>query len=282
VLPEDPYERRAARLGRVVASLRTAQLRAAWLREALRAMPVEDAAEVLERVCHAADTEADPNAEALVHALTEILADPALDPAREALRVEARARKLLTLERMLRRPFVRKPGAPKRVIEQLEDDSGVALEADREPTPRDVPDYGKGRPLTLGERKSLARRPPPELLPRVLADPHPDVIRMVLASPRLTEEHVISLCVKRPGRGEVLHEVARHPRWCHRPRVRVALVQNPATPPEVAIALVALLRAQELRSVIETHALHPSVRAAAAERLERRPPVRKRPAEGIQ
>lgn len=282
----DPWERRAIRLGRVVSSLRTAELRLAWLREALRAMPVEDAAETLERVCRLADG-ADPGAEPIVHALVELLADPAMERPRDALRAEARARALTTLERLLRRPFSAKEARKARRTAQLpsaaDDDSGVALEADREATPtRDVPDYGRGRPLTLGERKSLARRPPPELLPRVLADPHPDVIRMLLASPRLTEDHVVSLCVRRPGRAEVLHEVARHPRWCHRPRVRMALVQNPATPPEVAITLVALLRVQELRSVVDTLALHPSVRAAATERLERRPPVRKPPEHGMQ
>ncbi len=248
-------------------------------------MPVGDAAEALERVCAAAEAEADRDSETLVHAFTQLLADPTMDAARTALRNEARARALWTLERILRRPFVaatRPKTDVATALHAVEDDSGIALAADREPRPRDVPDYGKGRPLTLGERKSLARRPPPELLPRVLADPHPDVIRMLLATPRLTEDDVVSLCVRRPGRAEVLHEVARHPRWCHRPRVRGALVQNPATPPEVAIALVSLLRSPELRLVVETHALHPAVRAAATERLERRPPMRMPPAGGVQ
>jgi hypothetical protein len=113
------------------------------------------------------------------------------------------------------------------------------------------------------------------LLAKVLADPHPDVVRNALATPRLTEDDVVRMVTRRPGHAETLGEVARHPRWCHRPRVRAALVLNPATPPQLAIALVALLRRPELALVVEATALHPAVRSAARERLERLPPMRK-------
>lgn len=265
----------ARRWPRVLVSLRTAQLRVAWLREELRKLHAGEAAEVLEHVCAAADA-ADERAEAFVHALVELLAQPEMNEARDALRKEARTRKLLTLERLLRKPFsapahVRKSYEPPR---EHDIDDEIALSTDNADVPaRDVPDYGRGRPLTLGERKSIARRPPPHLLHKVLADPHPDVIRNVLAAARLTEDDVVRLATKRPNKAEVLLEVARHPRWCQRPRVRLALVMNPTTPHEIAIAMVALLRRNELQSVVIATALHPAVRAAASERLARRPPM---------
>ncbi len=268
-----PSDIRARRWAKVLISLRTAQLRVAWLREELRALPAADAADALEQVCFAADA-ADVRAEAIVHALVELLADPAMNEARDALRDEARTRGLLTLERLLRRPFAArsKPrGSLEAPAPELDDE--VALSTDGEARPRDVPDYGRGRPLTLGERKSIARRPPPELLPKVLADPHPDVIRNLLAAARLTEDDVVRLATRRPNKPEVLQEVARHPRWCQRPRVRMALVLNPTTPSEIAIAMIALLRRNELKSVVDATALHPAVRAAARERLARRPPM---------
>lgn len=264
-------EGRARRWARVLDSLRTTQLRVAWLREELRALAAGDAAEALEHVCSAADA-ADARAEAFVHALVELLADPAMTEAREALRIEARTRRLLTLERLLRRPFsISKQ--KQRVVEHTLDEEIALLSDDPDARPRDVPDYGRGRPLTLGERKMLARRPPPHLLPKVLADPHPDVIRNVLAAARLTEDDVVRLATRRPNKAEVLLEVARHPRWCQRPRVRMALVMNPTTPNEIAISMVALLRRNELASVVIATALHPAVRAAAKERLARRPPM---------
>lgn len=269
---------RARRWAKVLVSLRTTQLRVAWLREELRALPAGDAAEALEHVCAAAEA-AEERAEALVHALVELLADPAMAEARDALRTEARARRLLTLERLLRRPFAsrgRRRGErelPRSTDLFPEADDEIAISTDHSEHRRDMPDYGRGRPLTLGERKSIARRPPPDLLPKVLADPHPDVIRNVLASARLTEDDVVRLATKRPNKAQVLHEVARHPRWCQRPRVRLALVMNPMTPNEIAISMIALLRRSELKSVVEATALHPAVRSAARERLARRPPM---------
>lgn len=262
-------------------ALHTAQLRAAYLRAELQSLSPADAADALERVCAESDT-ADERAEAVVHALVELLADPALAEARELLRAEARTRRLLTLERLLRRPFAVRgslgapssPSSPSAGSGRIDDPrTPRMLLEDEDPPPASLPDYGKGRPLTLGERKWIARRPPPELIPRILADPHPDVIRTVLASARLTEDQVVQLVTKRPNRPEVLQEVARHPRWCHRPRVRLSLVLNPATPTELAIALVSLLRRSELALVTEQSALHPALRTAAHERFERLPPM---------
>ncbi|MFI5303124.1 MAG: hypothetical protein ACHREM_33960, partial [Polyangiales bacterium] len=119
-------------------------------------------------------------------------------------------------------------------------------------------------------------RPPVELLPRLLSDPHPDVIRMVLSSARLTEDLVVRVATKRPGRSEILSEIARHSRWCHRPRVRLSLVLNPATPVDVAIAMSALLLRGELQLVAASSAVHPALRAAALERFERMPPMSRR------
>ena len=79
-----------------------------------------------------------------------------------------------------------------------------------------VPDYGRGRPLTLGERKSLARKPDRRMFDRVLRDPHPDVIALLLQNPRLTETDVVRLCSRRPGVAEVLSRVFAS-RWSLRP-----------------------------------------------------------------
>jgi hypothetical protein len=134
------------------------------------------------------------------------------------------------------------------------------------------PDYGKGRPLTLGERKSLARRPDRDTLARVLLDPHPEVIRRLLANPRLTEDDVVGLASKRPNRPDVIAEIARSEKWMHRARVRLSLVLNPSTPPEISAPIASLLMRQELKLVAESTAVPRLVRALCREHLERRPP----------
>jgi hypothetical protein len=171
------------------------------------------------------------------------------------LREEAVGVPHLALERLVRQPV---STVPSREVPKPDEDR--------------VPDYGRGRPLTLGERKSLARKPDRAMTERLLRDPHPDVIRQLLANPKVTEDDVLSLAARRPCRPDVLSEIARTPRWTHRPRVRMALVLNPDTPLEMAAPLVGLLIRQELRLVATSTTVAPALRALCLEHLERRPP----------
>ena len=117
---------------------------------------------------------------------------------------------LLALERLVRQPVVTRSvlatdpdGAAAASSRGLEERGSCGVSA---PATSGIPDYGRGRPLTLGERKSLARRPDRAMLDRLLHDPHPDVIRRLLRNPRLTEDDVVRLAARRPGRPEVLVE----------------------------------------------------------------------------
>jgi hypothetical protein len=145
-----------------------------------------------------------------------------------------------------------------------------------------VPDYGTGRTLTLGERKALARRPTRKALEKLLADPHPAVIRTLLQNPKVIEDDIVRLAARRPNDPAVLAEIARSPRWAHRLKVRLSIVLNPDSPPAVAIPLLALLVRPELKLVADTVGLAPALRAAAHDLLLRRPPVRTPPKSGIQ
>jgi hypothetical protein len=120
----------------------------------------------------------------------------------------------------------------------------------------------RGRVLTLGERKALARRADRRLLARALRDPHPDVIRIVLGNPSLKEDDVIRLCAQRPIRSDVLREVFRHARWVVRPRVRYTLVRNPNTPLEISLQLVPHLNSVQAREVADSNELPLELRAA--------------------
>jgi hypothetical protein len=232
------------------------QLRASYVRTVVRDAKPEELAPALELVCARAE-QAEPRAREWLVSLVDALAavEPELRNAVRRLRGVAERDSHLALERVLRAP----PSHP-----------SVELE---HPSKVPPPDYGKGRPLTLGERKSLARRPDRDMLARLLLDPHPDVIHRLLANPRLTEDDVIVLAAKRPARPDVLTEIARSEKWMHRSRIRLALVLNPNTPTEVSGPIVSLLARQELKAVAESTAVPRSLRALCLEHLERRPPV---------
>ena len=123
-----------------------------------------------------------------------------------------------------------------------------------------VPDYGAGRPLTLGERKAIARRPSRALFDKLIMDPHPSVIRNLLDNPKLTERDVIKLCAIRPNRPEILKTVALHPRWQKNYNVKLAIIKNPYTPTYVSMRIALFLLPQDLNEIAENTRLHPALR----------------------
>ncbi|MEM6954469.1 MAG: hypothetical protein AAF645_02240, partial [Myxococcota bacterium] len=138
------------------------------------------------------------------------------------------------------------------------------------PRPADVPafaarpmPYGGDRPLTLGERKSLARSRDRELLARVLRDPNRDVIRNLLMNPGLRTEDVVRLASRRPVPTDVLRTILADLRWALRYDVRLALVQNPYLELGLAVPLTACLRASDARAVERAASLRPEVREGA-------------------
>jgi hypothetical protein len=251
---------RAAALVRTTLSLGDAALRASYVTSVARQWDARSFARALDVVCERAEQAEAASREALV-AIVDALNAAGMDEVLERLRIATAGEPLLALGRLVRSPLraLRATGNGKKES---------AIEDER------------GRALTLGERKSLARRPDRDTMQRLLADSHPDVIRPLLRSPRITEDDVVRLAAKRPGRGDVLAEIARSTKWSHRPRVRMALVMNPATAPEIAARIAGLLLRPELDFVVRSPGVPAVVRAVCLEHFERRPPVERAKSRG--
>jgi len=246
-------------------SISDAGLRVAFVKDVIRRGDVRELAASLDVLCARAE-QAEPAAREVLLALVDALQDPALAEIVQRLREEAAGVPLLSLGRLVRHPV---HAAPARDLGS----AGAATSQGRgDPGEGRVPDYGRGRPLTLGERKSLARRPDRAMTERLLRDPHPDVIRQLLANPKVTEDDVLSLAARRPCRPDILAQIAQSQRWSHRPRVRMALVLNPDAPLDVTVPLLGLLMRQELRLVATSTTVAAALRALCLEYLERRPP----------
>ena len=86
------------------------------------------------------------------------------------------------------------------------------------------------RPLTLGERKALARTHRRDKLLLLLRDPHPDVVAILLDNPHVTEAEIVRVAAARPAVPDSLALVAAHPKWSVRHAIKRSLVLNPATP----------------------------------------------------
>lgn len=107
----------------------------------------------------------------------------------------------------------------------------------------------KGRPLSLGERKSLARGQRRDVLLALLRDPHADVIGILLDNPYVTERDVVTAASRRPSPPGTLETIASSDRWLARYRVRLALVRNPATPRHLSLRIVASLSNPDVKSI---------------------------------
>jgi hypothetical protein len=121
----------------------------------------------------------------------------------------------------------------------------------------------------VGYRISLARRPVQRLIERFLFDPEPQVVQTVLANPRLIEADVVRLAASRRATPEVLEAIAEDGRWIARYPIKLALVNNPATPSRLVLTLLPHLLTQDLRELAEG-ASHGDVREQAAALLRRR------------
>jgi hypothetical protein len=148
----------------------------------------------------------------------------------------------------------------------------VFLVADTEPEPDDVkdavPDYGAGRPLTLGERRALALRPSRRTIELALRDPHPLVVTRLLSNPKLTEADGLRIAANRAAPPSVLREVGLHAKWRVRQKIAVALVQNPRSPAAIALSLLPDLEAHLVEAVAADGQLGERIRAAARALLE--------------
>lgn len=244
------------RLRRVLLSLPDITLRVSWLRSHLGELRDAEAADLLSELCEDGER-ADPDSrEALLVVAILLVAADADSPFVERLRQYADERRLLSLSRLLRR-------------------SDDALASGRGRSEPPVPDYGTGRELTVGERRSLARSTQRKVLEKLLRDPHPLVLRQLLGNPRLTEDDVVRLAARRPLASAIVEALADSPRWLRRPRLRLTLLLNPGTPEAVSMPLLAVCTRCELLEVVHGVDTPLVLRGSAQELLERSPPLQK-------
>ena len=211
-----------------------------------------EAAELLSSLCEDGER-ADPDSREALLVVAMVLAAEGESAFVERLRHHAEERRLFSLGRLLRR------GA----------ETTLARSASEPP----VPDYGAGREVTVGERRSMARSPNRKVLEKLLRDPHPLVLRQLLQNPRVTEDDVVRLAARRPQSGAIVAVLAESPRWLRRPRVRLALLLNPSTPAAVSMPLLAVCTRSELVEIVQGTDTPLTLRASAQELLERSPPL---------
>jgi len=99
-----------------------------------------------------------------------------------------------------------------------------------------------------------------------LVDPDPGVITNLLNNSRVTEQHVLAICSRRPTVTAPLTAVIKASSWFQRYRIKLALVKNPHLALKFGLNILAFLNRQDLQSICEDMTLSTPLRGAA-ERL---------------
>jgi len=103
--------------------------------------------------------------------------------------------------------------------------------------------------LNVGQRIKLALLGNREARAILVKDPNRIVSRAVLKNPRITDTEVVQIAQSKVVSDEILREISEGRKWTRLYQVKLALVTNPKTPPNISIGLLKQLREFDLRNL---------------------------------
>ena len=124
--------------------------------------------------------------------------------------------------------------------------------------------------LTVPGKVELAVKGNREVRRILSRDASSMVARAVIASPKLTEDDIVSYAASSLTHEEVLRFIADSRQWTANRQVVNALVLNPRTPPPAAIRFLKSYQTNELRSLTQNRSLSAAVRQEARRLLAQR------------
>jgi hypothetical protein len=124
--------------------------------------------------------------------------------------------------------------------------------------------------IPVGQKLTLARRGSARVAGALLAEGHPQAVKLALANAFLSESQVLKVLAK-PGLPErVVVAIARHPKWACQYHVRVALVRIEHTPAAVVRMILPSLTLRDLKDVLTMDSLAAHLQKIIRQELARR------------
>jgi hypothetical protein len=155
----------------------------------------------------------------------------------------------------------------------LDGKDSIQLDPDllADPAPPSVePLYIRIKRLPVPNRVKLALYGNKETRQILSRDPVPMVQRCVLLNPRITVEEALSVAKNRSASHELLRIISDQREWVRHYQVRLALVQNPKTPLQVALHLLGGVTERDLRLIAKSRNVSSSLQAQARRALLQR------------
>jgi hypothetical protein len=117
--------------------------------------------------------------------------------------------------------------------------------------------------MNVKERMALAQKGTKEERRILIADANKIVSLAVLRCESLTPAEVETFCTMRHLATEIFHEIASSREWIKRPKIQLALVNNPAVPLAITLPMIKYLNMRDLRNVSRDRNLPEGVRQLA-------------------
>jgi hypothetical protein len=124
--------------------------------------------------------------------------------------------------------------------------------------------------LPMGEKLTLARRGPARVAGAILAEGHPQAMKLALANGFLSESQMLKILAKDGVPERVVAAIAAHPKWSCLYNVRVALLRNRHAPFARVQEFVKDLTLRDLEELSKMRETSAAARKAIAQALERR------------
>ena len=123
--------------------------------------------------------------------------------------------------------------------------------------------------LPVGEKLTFARRGPSRIAGAVLAEGHPQAIKLALAKAFLTESQLLKVLAKPDVPERVVIAIAQHPKWSCQYNVRLgSIAQHSHAGPSI-LAILPDLTIRDLKEIAEHRALAPHMKKYIAGRIKR-------------
>jgi hypothetical protein len=124
--------------------------------------------------------------------------------------------------------------------------------------------------LPLGQKITLARRGPGRVAGALIAEGHPEVLRVALENPFLTEAHLLKILAREKVPLAVVQVLCRHAKWSQMYNVRLALVRNPSAPLATILAFLPELTVNDLRELASPGIVPENLRKYLQAEVQRR------------
>ena len=124
--------------------------------------------------------------------------------------------------------------------------------------------------LPIGEKLTLARRGPARVAAAILAEGHPQAVKLALANGLLTESQILKTLAKDGLNERVVTAIAQHAKWSRLYNVRLALLRSTAAPLNSLRAFIGEVTMRDLTEIVKLSETSHEIRQLIGLELEAR------------